>query len=346
MAVTEQNLVVAEINNYPEEKFNRLFPCTLTELSPLHKVMVNLVKINPDPSGGDVYKQGSGLALTKISCLKLMTAANAVMEESKQIFPRACQRCMQVAQATKQAPQCGSCPSREDVAYQVSILVPEPSGGHRRYVATKEVSKAQFVTKNGGASKAPVEHMPAQCETKALLRALRAGLGIKGVYSAIELQKPFAVAVVVLNAHDPELKKALIESYAQSRNALFSPRTAPQLAAPAATQALLPGETTGDTTVILPDVEDDDDSPPSLGDDAPNFGGDLFGGGETDREPGEDFITCEGCAMIVEEFTDEKGKHWTPEEMADWTRENLGRIFCKTCAGKEMRSRLAKQQKK
>jgi len=328
MAMPEQSLVVAEINNYPEVKFNRLFPCTLTELSPLHKVMVNLVKIDPNPKGSDVYSQNSGLALTKIACLKLMTAANVVMEESKQIFPRACQRCMQVAQATKQAPQCGSCPSRDDVAYQVSILVPEPSGGHRRYVATKEVSKEQFVTKNGGAGKAPVEHIPAQCETKALLRALRAGLGIKGVYAATELQKPFAVAVVVLNAHDPELKRALIESYANSRNALFSARTAPQLAAPEL-QALPPaveGEPSGDTTVVLPPDDSDDDpldqesgadeKPPWEADDPPS----LF----------DHAIVCQGCDEIIE-----KQGSWEPETIKAYSQKNFdGMIYCPKCQKK------------
>jgi len=290
--------------------------------------MVNQVKIDPNPKNGDVYSQSSGLALTKIACLKLMTAANVVMEESKQIFPRACQRCMQVAQATKHAPQCGTCPSRDDVAYQVSILVPEPSGGHRRYVATKEVSKAQFIVKNGGPDRAPVEHMPAQCETKALLRALRAGLGIKGVYSAAELQKPFAVAVVVLNAHDPELKKALIESYANSRNVLFSARSTPQLMAPE-THALPPGNdlTVEGNTVLLPD--NDDDVPPELStyeappweqeqgqDEPPN----LFG----------DAVVCQGCDQIIEQ----QGS-WTPEAIKEYSQKNFGgMIYCPACQRK------------
>jgi len=260
MAMPEQNLpVVAEINNYPETKFNRLFPCTLTELSPLHKVMVNLVQLDTQQldGKGDVYKQGDGLALTKIGCLKLMTAANVIMEKSETIFPRACQRCMQVAASIRQAPQCGNCATKSDCGYQVSIMVPEPSGGYRRYTATKELNKANY--------KGQIEHMAAQCETKALLRALRAGLGIKGVYSATELAKPFAVAVVVLNTHDPDMKKALIESYANSRNALFAPRTSPQLTT-TEVPALPPaggGVVMEDGTVALPPDDGDDDLPPS-----------------------------------------------------------------------------------
>lgn len=327
MSVPENNIVVAEINNYPEAKFNRLFPCTLTELSPLHKVMVNLVKIDPSPNGGDVYKQDAGLALTKIACLKLMTAANVVMEESRQVFPRACQRCMQVAQATKQAPQCGTCPSRDDVAYQVSILVPEPSGGHRRYVATKEISKERFIEKSGG-KKAPIEHMPAQCETKALLRALRAGLGIKGVYTQQELQKQFAVAVVVLNAHDPELKKALIESYANSRSALFTSKPALQLAAPG--MQALPLTVDDNTTVLPPD--DNEGNEPPYDDNASGTydeGPPPWEQGDQNELSGLDNV-CQGCGFEIE-----SSSGWTPEQIKEYSRRNFnGIVYCPDCQQK------------
>jgi len=72
--------VVIAINDYPENQFNRLFPYNITQLSPLQKVMVNIVKIDENPGNGEVYKQSSGFALTKNACLKLMTAANVVME--------------------------------------------------------------------------------------------------------------------------------------------------------------------------------------------------------------------------------------------------------------------------
>lgn len=323
MAITEQNLVVAEINNYPEAKFNRLFPCTLTQLSPLHKVMVNIVQIDPT-SKSDVYDQkDGGKSLTKISCLKLMTAANVVMEESKKILPATCQRCVEVARMTTKAPQCGGCPNKDDVAYQVSILVPEPSGGYRRYVATKEVSKEQHLAK-----KNPLEHMAAQCETKALLRALRAGLGIKGSYTVGELKKPFAVALVVLNTTDPELKKALIQRYAAGKDALFGAPQAMQLSA-GDTHALPDGRVvdtdTGEvTTEVIPDNDEDEapnyDDPPAFDDDA---------------------VTCEVCDEIVEEWTDKKGKVWTVEEWVEYTQKNLGKIHCCTCAEKEIRARMA-----
>ena len=163
-------LTITTVNNYPVEAFNRLFPATMTEISPLHKIMVNIVQIDTDLTAKEVYKQkGNDLSLTKVACLKLMTAANVVMEDSKPIVPQGCQKCIEIAKATRLAPQCAGCPTKQDVAYQVSILVPEPSGGHRRYVATKEINRADY--------KGLIEHIAAQCETKALLRALRGRTG-------------------------------------------------------------------------------------------------------------------------------------------------------------------------
>ncbi|MDQ7790050.1 MAG: hypothetical protein RDU41_08360 [Clostridia bacterium] len=314
----ESGMVIAEINDYPVDKYNRLFPATLTQLSPLHKVMVNIVNINPDKDAGDVYPQNNGLALAKIGCLKLMTAANVIMEQSQPILPTACQRCMQIAKTTKTAPKCGSCESKTDVAYQVSILVPEPSGSHRRYIATKEMSRATY--------KGLPEHMAAQCESKALLRALRAGLGIKGTYTKAELLKPFAVALVVLNAADPELKRAMLERYARGQDALFGGgvrQLGPVDESPL--MALGDGMTVeaGTGTVICDPDDDDEDGPPTLD----------FETDEAGLRMQETLIPCEGddCGGVIEDTTDSKGNKKTAEDFAAWTKQQTGRRLCYGC---------------
>ena len=58
-------LTISEINNYPPGTYNQLFPATMTEISPLHKIMVNIVKIDTDPDAKEVYKQGT----TGYTCL-------------------------------------------------------------------------------------------------------------------------------------------------------------------------------------------------------------------------------------------------------------------------------------
>lgn len=299
----DNSMVVATLNDYPEAKFNRLFPCTLTQLSPLHKVMVNLVSINPDPDKGDVYEQKDkkGVSLGKIACLKLMTAANVVMEDSKPILPAACRRCIEVANMTRLAPQCGTCKTKDDVAYQVSILVPEPSGGYRRYVATKEINKANY--------KGTLEHMAAQCETKALLRALRAGLGLKGAYTKEELKKPFAVALVVLNTTDPELKAALIQGYAQGNAALFAGPQVQQLSGGNAL-GLNSGQVLEGDTVVVPD---DEPKTEILG---PEGG-----------PPWDDAVTCQECAKIIE-----PSGAWTVDAIVEYSQKHFNNMtLCPDC---------------
>lgn len=320
-----EQMVVASLNDYPVQKYNRLFPATLTQLSPLHKVMVNVVSIDPVEGNGEVYKQKTGgLSLTKVACLKLMTASNVVMEESKPIMPKACQRCIEIAKQIRLAPQCGGCETKNDVAYQVSILVPEPSGGHRRYIASKEVSRAEFVAKNGGEGKAPVEHMAAQCETKALLRALRAALGLKGSYTPQELGKPFAVALVVLNTTDPELKHALIQRYATGHDALFG--STPQLVSGSDLQ-LPSGAVEGEMIVMGDDPAEDYYS--EEGDRGENPGAD------DDTPPWQQSAnvpTCEECARIIE-----ASGSWTVEKIVDYSKRQYGKVLCPTCQLKRNR---------
>jgi len=260
----------------------------MTEISPLHKIMVNIVQIDTDLAAKDIYKQKNGeFSLTKIGCLKLMTAANVVMDESKSILPKNCQRCVEISRATRLAPQCAGCPTKDDVAYQVSILVPEPSGGYRKYTATKEISKQDTLSK-----KAPLEHMGANCETKALLRALRAGLGLKGAYTLNELARPFAVALVVLNTQDPDMKKALIQRYAAGQDALFGGATA----LPTGSLLQLPGGgVNGEVVVVGPDPEDTGNC-------------------------------CEVCGKPIEPVGD-----WTVEMIIDYLLKQFGRVICETC---------------
>ena len=299
-------LTITTVNNYPVETFNRLFPATMTEISPLHKIMVNIVEIDTNPDNKEVYKQkDGGLSLTKVACLRLMTAANVVMEESKTLLPQGCQRCIEVARSTHLAPQCNGCPTKEDVAYQVSILVPEPSGGHRRYIATKEVTKRDTLAK-----KNPIEHMGANCETKALLRALRAGLGLKGAYTSKELSKPFAVALVVLNTQDPDMKKALIARYAAGQDALFGGGASAGHQLPSGDCLQLDeGAINGEVRVVGPDPEDEVE-PVISGDDM----------------PWEQIYKCEVCHKVIQPVGD-----WTVEMIVEHLKAKFGRVICETC---------------
>ena len=317
MAIEQyQQQSIEVLNKYPAEKFNLLIPVqTIQEISPLHKVIVNIVVISSDPAQGDVYEQKEGaFALTKKGLNKLMGGANVQMIDSRTVMPQKCLRCMEIAHSTKLAPQCGPCPSGDDVAYQVTIAIPEPSGSWRMVRATKEIRMAD----EKGAMK-PLQYKQffpfrsEHAETKALNRALRAGLMVKSTYTAKELQKPFAVALVVPNMNDPEMKKAAAARYATSSMALF-PGQQPQLPEnageglkqlPSGMIDIPPDEPEGD-------LGGDENLPPWL---------------QEEEEPsGDDPVFCGDCGQVIE-----ASGAWTPEKIRDYSVQHFGTSLCLDC---------------
>lgn len=312
------------LNQYPPDKFNVLIPVkTIQEISPIHTVIINEVKINPDPAAKDVYSEGEKgeLALTKIALSKMMAAANIQIIDSRSIPPQKCQRCIEAAGMTKVAPRCGGCPSGDDVAYQVTIAVPEPSGTFRIIKGTKELRMEDERGKmREGQFKRFFPFRTEHCETRALNRALREGLMIKGTYRPEELQKPFAIALVVPNFSDPDMKKAMVQRYASGVGDLFG--ASPQIQSPAAgnVQALPDGrdvdtgtgEITGGaqggarTIDAQATVFDDDDVPPW---------------GESTSA-----LVCSDCGVELKQEQD-----WTPQMIAEYTEKNYGRKLCHKC---------------
>lgn len=287
-----ENKEIAVINDYPAEKFNLLVPVkTMQELSPLHKIIFNQVVISPELKDKDVYKQGSELALTKKGLEKLMTASNIQIVESKPIMPKVCRKCVEVARATKIAPKCGECKSKNDVAYQVTVSIPDSSGEPRYVVATKN---SKYEDCKSGTEKLFLDE---QCETKALNRALRKAMMIKSTYAAEELKKPFVVAYVVPNMDDPEMKKAMVQRYAESSAALF--RNDPKMIE-------------AKNVEVLPEEDEESEELPPEPEDAP--------------EKAVESV-CEECGQIIEAGT---GK-WTVDAIVKYSKEHFGKVLCIDC---------------
>lgn len=329
-----ETTALAISKEYPADKFNLLIPVkTMQELSPLHKLVINEVQIDTAKEAKDTYIQNGELALTKKALMKLMAAANIQIIDSHSVPTQNCNRCIEIAQRTRQAPKCFECPYRDDVAYQVTIAVPEPSGTYRRVTATKEIrmedaeasmSQAQF--------KAFKPFRTEQCESKALNRALREGLMIKSTYKEAELKKPFAVALVMPNMSDPDLKAAMIKNYANNSNALYGG------ALPSAEINLGPEPEAlpeGNVTIIGVDEPDDFDmetgevTPPSQ---------------EVIDISTDDFVmdeeaNCSDCGKELQPFKDKKGTEWTVQDTIDYSMGNCNRILCIACAVKEIKAK-------
>lgn len=321
---------------YPKDKYNLLIPVkSMHEISPIHKVIINEVKIDSDEKGKDVYKEKNGeFALSKKGLSKLMAAANIQLIDSRSTPPQKCERCFQMAERTRIAPRCGDCDYADDVAYQITLAVPEPSGTYRMVKATKELRMKD--EKGRMSDKQFTSFFPyrtEQCESKALNRALREALMLSATYKKEELERPFAVALVAPNFSDPDMKKAMVERYTKGTNDLFGPsgNSTPSLAGGNDNLLTLPGGQKVDTSSgEIIEVTNDDlpaglDAAPFSADDAPDFGT-------------EEMIACEGdnCGKVIEAATDNNGKEWSAKDLAEYTQKTLGEKLCIACLKKSL----------
>jgi hypothetical protein len=210
----------------------------------------------------------------------------------------------------------------------VTIAVPEPSGTYRTVKATKEIrmEDAKAAMKDSEFkqfAKFKTEH----CESKALNRALREGLMIKSTYTAQELQKPFAVALVMPNMSDPDLKAAMIERYANNASALYGSPGPAQLSAGQA--AALPED---NVTVI--DADDDVDF--ETGEVLPSQ--EVIDITPEDDDP----ITCDECGVKIEPTKDKQGNEYAVADLVDLSMGHFNRILCPACYNKAFKAEKKK----
>lgn len=309
---TEGNTIV-QLNKYPKNEYNVLIPVSsIQALSSLQKVVVNEVTLDTtDPNNSkDIYKEKSSgkYAITKVGAMKLATAANISVIETKKGMTDACQRCIEMAKAVGKAKACGTCPRANDLSYTATVRVPEPGGGFRIVKATKEIEceSIRKTMKTDAQYQRFFEHRAAIAESKALMRAIRSALGLPAGYELTELRKPFIIAHIVPNLDAPEIKDAIAGNYLQSMGMLFeTPQNAP---------ALQPHENPT-TEVTVPDDEPDDYITDEYGPSPSEYDGPV----------------CEECGAIIEETTNSKGKKWSPQDIADYSKRVHGRVLCLEC---------------
>lgn len=312
------------LRNYPSDKYIPLIPVTtVSPVSTMYKMALNLVNISPIEADKDVYKQGDGLALTKKALCKLMAAANIQVVSIKKVPPSTCEKCLDMAKATGKPSVCSACPNRNDVAYEATLSVPDPAGGTRIVIATKEFicEDEKAKTAKEGQYKQAFAFRGAITESKAINRAIRAALMIKSTYQPEELRnKTFVVPIIVPDGTDPEMKAAMIERYKNGSDALFGGQSHPAIAS---------GEVV--TVVSATDDEALDNEVNRVFeaevvhpiDDFPDF--------ERANES-HDAMYCSSCSAEIKPFTSKAGKLWTPEEWAAWATKKYGETICKNCA--------------
>lgn len=209
------------IGDYPSNKYNSLIPITtIQQVSDMHKVIVNQVKLSKNE---DAYfdKYANVWILKKVAILKLMAAANIRIIESKAIPTQSFKEATEMARAIGKVVEY----DKRDVAHQVTLEVPDMNGGYRPVTGTKEIVFSELPSDRQ--TKEMLKHKRAHCETKALLRALRAAMMLKSGYQEADFDKPFIVAIIVPNTENEEVKQLMINKMAASSSLLFGSNEEP-----------------------------------------------------------------------------------------------------------------------
>lgn len=325
-----ENNTVVQLNNYPAGDYNVLIPVrSMQVLSDMHKIIVNEVLLdtnldgNSKVTGNDIYKEKSSgkYAVTKVGGTKLAAAANISVVSSEEVTPDVCGKCVKMAQAIKQAPQCGNCSHQYDVKYIVTVRVPEPGGGFRLISKSKEIdcelTRAEMKRRDNYGNEAEynrfLPHRKSICESKAFMRCVRDALGLAAGYTIEEIRKPFVIAHVVPNLDNPTIANAIAGSYLTSMGMLFEKPDTPK-----ALTTSEPSENFNRQDIPEPSATEGEYT------EAEYHGG--------DPEPNK--IICADCQQEVVGGTAADGRPYTAKDVADYSFSAHGRFLCNNCMKK------------
>lgn len=237
----EQNNALMIAQRYPEAQYNLLVPMkTVAEIAEVHKPVINAVQISTNLADAEIYEQEKAregyrdnrtgrdvppspakYALTKKGLNKLMRAAGIKILGTRPIVPSTCQKCAEVNRSIGRPVNCGAC-GNKDVKYEARISVPQLTGENIEFVAHKEIIVQDAI--DGMTDRQRREFLKFRnemCETKAINRALRAAMQIKGTYTLEELRKPFVVAYLVPNLDNPDVKAEAVKHFFTSAQEIY-----------------------------------------------------------------------------------------------------------------------------
>lgn len=226
---SNSGLALSIAQNYPVDRFNLLVPmATVTEIAEIQKPVMNVVQISTAPADKEIYLQEKGYdgkpdgyALTKKGLMRLMRAAGIKIIETRAVIPSTCQKCVEVNRNIGRPVSCGNC-GNKDVRYEAKISVPQLTGENVEFVAHKEINIADVTNDMKPKQMSEFLKFRAEmCETKAINRALRMAMHIKGTYTLQELQKPFVVAYLVPNLDHEAVRAEAVRHFFSSSHELF-----------------------------------------------------------------------------------------------------------------------------
>ncbi|MGE5585785.1 MAG: hypothetical protein ACM309_09710 [Bacillota bacterium] len=368
---------MGQLVEYKPDKFNVLMPTQhIEQVSPWHAARTTVVQVNPDPMSGDVFKVGSrynekAKAWDDIYCLAKpalmrIAAAAGIVWNWRESGPTVLQR--------------------DYVCYKAVGAVRLPDGSWQPIMAEKEIDLAviEEETHEANLKKAyeyagdpkkkdnlkslePEEWAARQthtamiqwrknklmrAETGAMLRVIRAALGIKSQYTAAELHKPFVVPRIDFSPdyNDPGVRQALIQHGVAAMSALFGAATPPAPQVAFAERPAIAAPTQDDETVEAgasssgpaPDAVEPGDAEEALevpseepadeeaSDEAAPPDGTLF---PPEPAPAPEPTEAKPRPVVYGTCV-ECGKKITSGSVVSYSQKKFGRVLCYSCQNK------------
>lgn len=273
--------VTNAITEYNPAQYNLLMPASATQqVGPMHQLRVTLVQVNPDPNGGEVFKVGSKfisqdnfediLSPGKPAIMKISQAAGIVWNWRESRFLRL---------------------ERDYASYEAVGALKMADGSYLVMKATKEIDLAvieeevhEANLKKARDSKTKLNGLTQEqwaqaqtrsnmiqwrknkamrAETGAILRVVKALLGMRPQYSPAELRKPFVVPRVEFapDIRDATVRQALLEHGMRATSELFGGSAPPaqMISAPQQPPVAFIGDGSGPSWDNAVRTETDDD---------------------------------------------------------------------------------------
>lgn len=228
-----------ELEEYRKKgSYNILVPTlTIQEISPFHKPVLEIVKVDPDPAAGEVYEivQGSGeFSLRATALQKIGYAAGLIWNA------RGCHRTDDGSDPDVVSYRAEAAVRKEDgtymllnAEYMVDLRVIEEetrdsyekkSKALQKEKGWTEQQRKDYVEKCVKRDMLQKRKFRLQlAQTGAMDRVIRKILGLKGTYRKEELEKPFVVPKIAFNpdVKDPKVRELLLKQGLDATNLIY-----------------------------------------------------------------------------------------------------------------------------
>lgn len=237
---------VTALEKYDPKEYNVLLPTTtIRQISPFHKPTVEIVQLDPDPEGPDVYKQddkGEKLSLRKAALMKFAVAAGLVWDwkNTRRVDDGKDPNIVRYsAVAALRKEDLTWIPLKADK--EIDLVAIEADLRENVYLKkAKRLKKANkldqsvenYVSYNVERDMRQKRlHKCQLAETGAMLRVIRSLLGLPPTFTPAQIQKPFVMMRVAFDPdmRDPEIRKLLLEEAGKSIGAAYNGTGSPAM---------------------------------------------------------------------------------------------------------------------